>query len=273
MLQSPRFFMVDINLIERYFNMEKRLTFNESPESYERLRPKYPENLIEDIIKYSALSIDSKILEIGPGTGQITFPFAKRGYHITGIEIGENLFRYLQKKLINYSNVSIINNSFEEWDSKDNNFDLVISAQAFHWIDPKISYPKVAKLLKSKGKLALIWIYHPTTDIINELDRIYEKCFPDYKKLEDVELKISKQIEEISAAEQFENLKVYRYPFEIEYNPSQYIDLLDTYSDHKNLNNQIKSQLYNEIKNIINSFGGKIRKPYIATLYYLDKKN
>lgn len=253
--------------------MDKKLTFNEFPELYEKLRPTYPEELIEDIIKYSALTFDSEILEIGPGTGQITFPFAKKGYPITGVEIGEKLFTYLQNKFMNYFNTTIINSSFEEWESKEKKFDLIISAQAFHWIDPKIGYAKVAKLLKKNGNLALIWIYHLSTNLIDELDKVYMKYFPDNKKPDDVELRISKQIEEIQDAKQFENLRIYKYPFEIEYTSSQYIDLLDTYSDHRNLDNKIKLKLYNGIRKIINKSDGKINKPYVATLYLLDKIN
>jgi len=252
--------------------MDKKFTFNESPELYEKLRPKYPEKLIEELIQYSALTLASEILEIGPGTGQITFPFAKKGYHITGIEIGENLFRYLQNIIINFPNANIINSSFEEWDNKGKKFDIIISAQAFHWIDPKIGYAKAAELLKDNGNLALIWIYHPRIDVMNELDKVYAMDFPDYKKQDDAELKISKQIEEIKAVKQFENLRVYKYPFEIEYTSSQYIDLLNTYSDHRNIDNKIKLQLYNDIKKVIDKFGGKINKPYIATLFLLDKK-
>ena len=251
--------------------MNKKLSFNDVPELYERLRPTYPEKLIEDIINYSALTSTSEILEIGPGTGQITLPFARRGYSITGIEIGENLVDHLRTKLLNYPNAKIYNYSFEEWDNMGKTFDLIISAQAFHWIDPNIGYPKVEQLLNKNGRLALIWIYHPCTDMINELDKVYKKYFPNYKKLEDVESQMNKQIEEIKASNLFANLKVYTYQFEIEYTSSQYIDLLDTYSDHRTMDKEIKSLLFNEIKKTINKFGGKIRKPYIATLYFAEK--
>lgn len=252
--------------------MEKKLSFNDVPEQYDMNRPQYPEQLITDIINYSSLNSHSEVLEIGPGTGQITLPLAKKGYSFTGIELGENLANYLQNKLLDCPNAKIINSSFENWDNRGKLFDLVISAQAFHWIDPRIGYPKVANLLKDKGKLALIWIYHPRTELIDQLDKVYLSLMPDYKKLEDVETRISEQIEEINASNHFDNLRIYKYQYEMEYTAEQYVDLLDTYSDHRTMDYRIKAKLYSEIKKIINNSGGLIIKPYIATLYLSDKR-
>lgn len=47
--------------------MDLRLTFNEVPAEYDRLRPLYPDMLSADLIAYSGLDATKKVLEIGIG--------------------------------------------------------------------------------------------------------------------------------------------------------------------------------------------------------------
>ena len=53
-----------------------RTTFNTSAEWYDRIRPGYPEALIDDVINLSAIPAGGRILEIGCGTGKATERFA-----------------------------------------------------------------------------------------------------------------------------------------------------------------------------------------------------
>ena len=79
--------------------MDLRLTFNEVPEEYDRLRPQYPDTLSVDVIQYSALDKTKKALEIGIGTGQATLPFLKTGCELTAIELGDKLAEFSKKSL------------------------------------------------------------------------------------------------------------------------------------------------------------------------------
>jgi len=38
-------------------------------------------------------------------------------------------------------------------------YDLLVSAQAWHWVDPVVAMPKAAALLRPGGTLALFWNY------------------------------------------------------------------------------------------------------------------
>ena len=62
-----------------------KYSFDEAASIYAEVRPQYPEEMIEAIIARSSLKSDGRILEVGVGTGQITLPFAKRGYSILGL--------------------------------------------------------------------------------------------------------------------------------------------------------------------------------------------
>jgi len=68
-----------------------RTTFDTAVWLYDEVRPGYPENLFDGVVTLSGIQPAGRILEIGFGTGQATVPFARRGYHILCIELGENL--------------------------------------------------------------------------------------------------------------------------------------------------------------------------------------
>ena len=46
---------------------------------------------------------------------------------------------------------------FEDWPLEEETFELVVSATAFHWVDPAIRYRKSAQALRPAGSLALLW--------------------------------------------------------------------------------------------------------------------
>ncbi|MCC5642942.1 class I SAM-dependent methyltransferase [Nostoc sp. CHAB 5824] len=121
---------------------------------YDQVRPGYPKALFDDVVSLSEITPDGRILEIGCGTGQATVPFARRGYRILCIELGENLATVAQKNLAAYPQVEVRNIAFEDWVTQENAFDLVIFATAFHWLDPSIAYKKTALALTSKGAIA-----------------------------------------------------------------------------------------------------------------------
>jgi len=53
-----------------------RSTFDEAAELYHRARPGYPAALFDDLAELTSIRPGSRVLEIGPGTGQATLPLA-----------------------------------------------------------------------------------------------------------------------------------------------------------------------------------------------------
>ncbi|MGH9058788.1 MAG: class I SAM-dependent methyltransferase [Acidimicrobiales bacterium] len=52
-------------------------------------------------------------------------------------------------------NVTVVVGAFEDVDLPGESFDLVFSATAWHWIDPRVGYPKAVSLLAFGGALVL----------------------------------------------------------------------------------------------------------------------
>src|SRR5262249_60031843 len=97
-----------------------------------------------------------RMREIGAGTGKATVALARRGFEIVALEPGSNMAAVLRRKTASFPAVSIEETTFEAWRAGDRRFDLVLSAQAFHWVDPALRYVKAAAALRGDGALALI---------------------------------------------------------------------------------------------------------------------
>ena len=128
-----------------------RTTFDGAASLYDDVRPGYPEDLFDDVVSLSGIPSGGRILEIGCGTGQATVPFARRGYRILCIELGENMAAVARRNLEGYPQSEVRTGAFEEWTLQEKAFDLAISATAFHWLDPAVAYPKVAGALETEG--------------------------------------------------------------------------------------------------------------------------
>lgn len=139
--------------------MRGRMSFDENPEIYNKMRPTYPSELYDEIFRYIRLDATCSALEIGCGTGQATGPVLATGCEVTAVDPGENLARYIKAKFADKPNFRIICADFERYES-DRKFDLIYSATAFHWIAEPAGYQKARRLLKPGGALALFW-NHP----------------------------------------------------------------------------------------------------------------
>ena len=132
-------------------------TFDTVASLYDEVRPGYPDVIIDAVIERSGLLVDGHILEIGCGTGQITRPFARRGYAILALELGPALAALAAEHLRPYPLARVVPVAFETWPIEREAFDLVLSAQAFHWIDPVLGLARAAEALKPQGAIALVW--------------------------------------------------------------------------------------------------------------------
>ena len=159
-------------------NTKLKTTFNTAATLYEEVRPGYPEELIQDVIDLSGLSNHSRILEIGCGTGKATRSFVERGYELVCLDIGADLIAVARERLKEFSNVSFVREAFEAW-QPENKFDLIISATAFHWVDPKVRYVRASEVLESKGFLAVFSNQHVRKDegFFAESQSLYDKYY------------------------------------------------------------------------------------------------
>jgi SAM-dependent methyltransferase len=259
-----------------------RTTFDEAALLYDEVRPGYPEDLFDDIVSLSGIPAAGRILEIGCGTGQATVPFARRGYRIQCIELGENLAAVARRNLEGYPNAEVRTGAFEESFLQEGAFDLAVSATAFHWLDPAVAYPKVVSALRDGGSLALFWNVHVHSDasegFFETAQRIYEREAPeivgpeDYKGLPRPH-EVFDRTEEIQDTGYFGSILTRHYRWDETYDAEGYLRVLNTYSGHRSLNDDTRERLFRGIADLIDDhFAGRIVKGYLTTLYVAKRK-
>jgi ubiquinone/menaquinone biosynthesis C-methylase UbiE len=140
---------------ERRKRERQRLLFDEIADRYDATRRGCPSEIIEAVIRTAGLGPGAVVLEIGCGTGQLTRSLAASGFRVNAIDIGPSMISTARRNVADPA-VSFEVTSFEDFGATDRSFDLVISATAFHWIDPQVGWTKVARLLRPNGWLALL---------------------------------------------------------------------------------------------------------------------
>lgn len=129
--------------------------FNDVAAEYQRSRPTYPEELVERACELAGLRRGDRVLEIGCGTGQLTGSLVARGLRVTAVEPGDQLIEGTRASLTDAHAVSFLHARFEDAELPGD-IAAVFSAAAFHWLDPTISWRRVADVLAPGGTLALL---------------------------------------------------------------------------------------------------------------------
>ncbi|MNM87768.1 16S ribosomal RNA methyltransferase KsgA/Dim1 family protein [compost metagenome] len=254
--------------------MDLRLKFNEDVVNYEKMRPTYVEELFQDVIRYSDLNQGKRTLEVGIGTGQATLPFLNTGCEITAIELGEDLAKFSAEKFSRFPHFHVIHSDFESVRLEPEQYDLIYSATAFHWIPQEIGYPKAYQLLRSGGVLALFWNrpFPARKDDLHEaMQHIYAKYAPSSK--EPAPHTEQKSLEMVHTLEQYGfadvNFKIYHQTRT--FDAPSYVALLNTYSDHRAFPEELRVRIEQEMIEAINHYGGKVELHDTLDLYLARK--
>ena len=239
-----------------------KTTFNTDAVLYEEIRPGYPEELISDVVDLSGIEHSSKVLEVGCGTGKATRSFAERGYELVCLDIGVDLIAVAREKLKQFPNVSFVEQAFEAWKPEDK-FDLIISATAFHWVDPKVRYLKASEVLESSGFLAVFSNQHVRKEegFFAEAQSLYDRYYLPLTAHRPT------HTTDLQGVDAFHAPIRRVYPWTQTYSSEQYIKLLSTYSDHIALPDKNRHLLFEGIVNLIETrYDGRITKHYEAVL-------
>lgn len=137
---------------EQLHQINPQERFSNRAEDYAKYRPSYPAEAIDYILNKLG---ESGIIaaDIGAGTGISSRLLADRGVRVTAIEpnvaMGEAATSH---PLVQFKHSNAENTQLE-----DNSVDLVTCFQAFHWFDPEPTLNEFVRILKPKGRLAVVW--------------------------------------------------------------------------------------------------------------------
>lgn len=243
---------------------------------YDMLRPNYPKELFDILAEEANINIDSILLEVGAGTGKATMGFANTGMIIDGIEIEASMAEILKEKTKDF-NVNVSIDSFENWKKKrKEDYDLIYSAQAFHWIDKEIKYKRCHELIKDSGKLGLFWYasVFESDSLFNEISDIFKKYNTGFSstKKDLLHNLFSRERDELETTQYFDNIKEFRFKGKsIEQDVDTFINRYNTTSAYETLNEENKIKVNKELEKVIKRFGGIVTTTIYYTLFTADK--
>lgn len=200
-------------------NRQRANSFGGAADNYDAFRPRYPEQLIDDVLFPGA----RRVLEGGAGTGIASMQMIERGADLLAVEPDARMASVARAK-----GIPVELSTFEEWDPAGRRFDRVVFAASFHWVDPVVALPKIREILDDGGKLALIWNrLRPTNPTRAEFESVYR----DYMDIETHRHDgHPDEIVKLIANTGF-TVTQQRYPHDLHYAAQQWVDIAFTFSN------------------------------------------
>ncbi|NUR97083.1 MAG: methyltransferase domain-containing protein, partial [Kribbellaceae bacterium] len=239
--------------------------FGEDAELYDRVRPTYPRELFDDLARQ--VGPRPRVLEIGPGTGQATAAMLARGWNVTAVELSPGLSDVLRRK---YPAIEVVVADFDTWELPPAKYDLVISATAFHWLDPETRVERCVELLKPGGALAVVSTHHVaggSEQLFADVQTCYDRFAHDPKAERLIAAEdVPPDPAGLADAGLFESVECSKYVWDASYPTADYLELLSSYSGHRALTTDRRDRLYDCIAAHLDRSGGSITKRYLNQL-------
>ena len=252
--------------------MEYRKVFDTIPEQFDKFRPRYSAELFEYFIREAGIGTETKVLEIGPGTGQATDPILNTGCDYNAIELGEHLYAKMKEKYGDRPNFHIVNDDFITHDFGGQKFDVIYSAATIQWIPERVAFPKTLELLKPGGTLAMMFLIGdyktPNEELYSKIQKVYDQY---YKPV--TEYKNMKEPFDYRHATDYgyENLTRNDFHGVRTFTADEYVQYCGTHSDHILVPEPYKTPFFEGLRNTVLAAGNKVEF-WDTYVLYLAKK-
>ncbi|HET7014843.1 MAG TPA: class I SAM-dependent methyltransferase [Streptosporangiaceae bacterium] len=266
--------------------------FDEVAAEYDRHRPAYPDELIDQACLVAGIGPGDEVLEIGCGTGQLTRGLLARGLRVTALEPGTNLIALARQNLEGTGEVEFIHAQFENAPLPRDRFKAVFCASAFHWLDPKVSWQKAADVLAPGGTLALVQYcglkeartksdQDAALAAVRKVAPEVAADWPTYRDLDATLAGMEQRRDNVSqawawfgcydvaqdyAGRLFDDVQVAVMPKLVEHTPDQLTAVLRTMSFYARLSARQREDLDREYQAIYERLGRPIRASTVAAL-------
>lgn len=212
-------------------NRARAESFGAIAEAYDKARPSYPPALVDDLL--ADAPVDA--LDVGCGTGKAAWLLAERGVAVVGVEVDARMAAVARRH-----GIVVEVGTFEHWDPAGRRFDLIVSGQAWHWIDPDAGAAKAARVLRPGGLLAPFWNFASVDARLRaRIDAVYARVAPQVTDRSVLRSggpgAIPPAVGQLRATGLFTGVAHRRYPWERDYTRDEWLALIRTHSDHSTL--------------------------------------
>ncbi|WP_428950630.1 class I SAM-dependent methyltransferase [Streptomyces sp. cg35] len=241
-------------------------SFGADPERYDRIRPRYPDALIEHVVGGAP---GPDLLDVGTGTGIAARQFQAAGCTVLGVDTDARMAAFARTR-----GLSVDVAPFETWDAAGRTFDAVVAAQTWHWIDPVAGPAKAARVLRPGGRLALFWnVFRPTSEIAEALGAAYRRALPDAPRdpwtrpaLDAYGTVFARTAESLRVTGDFEEPDDQRFEWERAYTRDAWLEMLRTTGETGRHTPRQTEELIARTGAALDALGGTFTMPYTAVL-------
>lgn len=150
--------------------------FNRMAEAY-AARPPYPPALLD---RLHTLALPAgRVADIGAGIGHTAIPLSQRGCDVTAIEPAVAMLERLEAQARQQGlSIRALHATAEAVPAADRSFDLVVIADALHFLDRERAGIEVGRLLRAGGALAIVVCELARTPFMRAVVRVMEEAAP-----------------------------------------------------------------------------------------------
>lgn len=132
---------------------------------YAANRTGYSNELYDTIARFG-LRRNASVLDVGCGTGIASAPFAANGFPVTGVDPSPAMLAQAKQLM---PAAILVEGSAEALPFPNERFDLVIGAQAFHWLDRTRALAEAHRVLRPGGTIAIWWKHLMAQDAVGDV--------------------------------------------------------------------------------------------------------
>lgn len=236
-------------------------SFGWDAERYDRARPSYPDALVARII---AGSPGRDVLDVGCGTGIAARQFQAAGCQVLGIDPDARM-----ADIARQSGLEVDVATIESWDPAGRAFDVMIAAQAWHWVDPVAGAAKAAQALRPGGRLAIFWnAFQPPPDVGQALANVRPQIRPGSssfwtKPIVEMYLKgCERAADGIRQAGAFGEPEQWRFDWERRYTRDEWLDQVPTFGGMSQLPPDKLEEMLAAMGDAVDAVGGSFTMQY-----------
>jgi SAM-dependent methyltransferase len=123
-------------------------SFGAAAAEYERVRPDWPPAAVDRAAALLGLTRDAEVVDLAAGTGKLTRLLGERFNRIVAVEPDERMRALLD---------GAVAGTAERIPLQDASADAVFVGDAFHWFDAPAALAEIARVLRPRGGLVLLW--------------------------------------------------------------------------------------------------------------------
>jgi len=141
----------------KYAEFQPTERFSTRVANYIKYRPSYPPSLLQELQTHGFLTESSVVGDIGAGTGKFSEILLDRGLEVYAVEPNSEMRNAAETLFCGNEKYHTVDGTGESTGLPNNELDLVVIAQAFHWFEYAASIREFKRILKPNGTLVFVW--------------------------------------------------------------------------------------------------------------------